>query len=81
LHRGTGRFGVKSVVKNANEILQGALLGLEAAWGISERSFNMGENPGTPGMSGSSPSKNDGGDAFLSEGIVLVVDWVRKVSG
>jgi len=42
LHRGTGRFGVKSVVKNANEILQGALLGLEAAWGIGERSFNMG---------------------------------------
>ena len=62
---------MKSVVKNANEILQGALLGLEAAWSIGERSFNMGENPGTPGMSGSGPSKNVLQEDFLSEETVL----------
>jgi len=75
LRRGTGRFGRKSVVKNANEILWDELLRIEAAWGIRKSGFNTcGENTCTPGMSGSGPSKNFGGEAFLREGIILVVD-------
>lgn len=73
--RSRGRFGGKSVIKNADEILRDEFLRLEAVGGVGESGFNTRwNNTAPPGVSTGSSSKNVDGEAFLSERIVLLVD-------
>lgn len=73
--RSRGRFCGKSVIKNADEILRDEFLRLEAVGGVGESGFNTRRNnTAPPGVSTGSSSKNVGGEAFLSERIVFLVD-------